>query len=201
MERKLDSKFYTNSLASDGLYTDRSKTLLLVVDIQPKLMTSVEEGERVTKNTVGLIKAFKAYDLPIIATEQYPKGLGRSDERILAELCDEKIFPKTSFNALIPEVLDFIKDNDIKNVVVTGAEGHICIYQTIRSLLDLGLNVFYVDDAIGSFTNELKDGAKSSLRDMGAVLVNTELILFDLAIDSKDSNFKLISNLVKELRK
>lgn len=201
MERKLDSKFYTNSLASDGLYTDRSKTLLLVVDIQPKLMTSVEEGERVTKNTVGLIKAFKAYDLPIIATEQYPKGLGRSDERILAELCDEKIFPKTSFNALIPEVLDFIKDNDIKNVVVTGAEGHICIYQTIRSLLDLGLNVFYVDDAIGSFTNELKDAAKASLRDMGAVLVNTELILFDLAIDSKDSNFKLISNLVKELRK
>lgn len=201
MERKLDSKFYTNSLASDGLYTDRSKTLLLVVDIQPKLMTSVEEGERVTKNTVGLIKAFKAYDLPIIATEQYPKGLGRSDERILAELCDEKIFPKTSFNALIPEVLNFIKDNDIKNVVVTGAEGHICIYQTIRSLLDLGLNVFYVDDAIGSFTNELKDGAKASLRDMGAVLVNTELILFDLAIDSKDSNFKLISNLVKELRK
>ncbi|MCW6678412.1 isochorismatase family protein [Anaerococcus sp. NML200574] len=201
MERKLDSKFYTNSLASDGLYTDRSKTLLLVVDIQPKLMTSVEEGERVTKNTVGLIKAFKAYDLPIIATEQYPKGLGRSDERILAELCDEKIFPKTSFNALIPEVLDFIKDNDIKNVVVTGAEGHICIYQTIRSLLDLGLNVFYVDDAIESFTNELKDGAKASLRDMGAVLVNTELILFDLAIDSKDSNFKLISNLVKELRK
>lgn len=201
MERKLDSKFYTNSLAIDGLYTDRSKTLLLVVDIQPKLMTSVEEGERVTKNTVGLIKAFKAYDLPIIATEQYPKGLGRSDERILSELCDEKIFPKTSFNALIPEVLDFIKDNDIKNVVVTGAEGHICIYQTIRSLLDLGLNVFYVDDAIGSFTNKLKDVAKASLRDMGAVLVNTELILFDLAIDSKDSNFKLISKLVKELRK
>ena len=201
MERKLDSKFYTNSLTSDGLYTDRTKTLLLVVDIQPKLMVSVEEGERVTKNTVGLIKAFKAYDLPIIATEQYPKGLGRSDERILAELDDEKIFPKTSFNALIPEVLDFIKDKDIKNVVVTGAEGHICIYQTIRSLLDLGINVFYVDDAIGSFTNELKDGAKASLRDMGAVLVNTELILFDLAIDSKDSNFKLISNLVKELRK
>ena len=69
MERKLNSKFYTNSLTSDGLYTDRTKTLLLVVDIQPKLMVSVEEGERVTKNTVGLIKAFKAYDLPIIATE------------------------------------------------------------------------------------------------------------------------------------
>ena len=201
MERKLDSKFYTNSLTSDGLYTDRTKTLLLVVDIQPKLMVSVEEGERVTKNTVGLIKAFKAYDLPIIATEQYPKGLGRSDERILDELDGEKIFPKTSFNALIPEVLDYIEENDIKNVVVTGAEGHICIYQTIRSLLDLGLNVFYVDDAIGSFTNDLKDGAKASLRDMGAVLVNTELILFDIAIDSKDSNFKLISNLVKELRK
>ncbi len=201
MERKLDKKFYTNSLSKEGTYTSKDKSLLLVVDIQPKLMDTMENGARTIRNTVGLIKAFKKYDMAVLATEQYPKGLGRSHEDILAEIDEEKIFAKTSFNALTPEVYDFIKEKRIKKVFVTGAEGHICIYQTIRSLLDLGLDVYYVDDAISSYTDELKKIAKKSLKDMGAVLVNTELILFDLAVDSKDPNFKFISNLVKELRK
>ena len=201
MERKLDKKFYTNSLSKEGTYTSKDKSLLLVVDIQPKLMDTMENGARTIRNTVGLIKAFKKYDMAVLATEQYPKGLGRSHEDILAEIDEEKIFAKTSFNALTPEVYDFIKEKRIEKVFVTGAEGHICIYQTIRSLLDLGLDVYYVDDAISSYTDELKKIAKKSLKDMGVVLVNTELILFDLAVDSKDPNFKFISNLVKELRK
>lgn len=201
MERKLDKKFFTNSLSTEGTYTDKEKSLLLVVDIQPKLMVTMDKGERTTTNTVGLIKAFKEYGMHVLATEQYPKGLGRSDEKILAEIDDEKIFSKTSFNALTPEVHEFIKKKGIEKVFVTGAEGHVCIYQTIRALLDMGLDVFYVDDAISSYTDELKKIARKSLRDMGAVLVNTELVLFDLAVDSKDPNFKFVSNLVKELRK
>lgn len=201
MERRIDKKFFTNSLSKEDTYTDKEKSLLLVVDIQPKLMDTMEKGERTIRNTVGLIKAFKKYEMAVLATEQYPKGLGRSHEDILKEIDEDKIFLKTSFNALTPEVLDFIKENSIEKVFVTGAEGHICIYQTIRSLLDLGLDVYYVDDAISSYTDELKKLARKSLRDMGAVLVNTELILFDLAVDSKDKNFKFVSNLVKELRK
>lgn len=65
----------------------------------------------------------------------------------------------------------------------------------------MGINVFYVDDAITSYTEKLKKLARKSLRDMGAVLVNTEIVLFDLASDSKDEKFKFISNLVKDLRK
>lgn len=201
MERRIDKRFFTNSLSEDGTYTDKDKSLLLVVDIQPKLMDTMDKGDRTIRNTVGLIKAFKKYDMEVLATEQYPKGLGRSHEDILAEIDEEKIFAKTSFNALTAEVEDFIKQNKIEKVFVTGAEGHICIYQTIRSLLDLGLDVYYVDDAISSYTDELKKIARKSLRDMGAVLINTELILFDLAVDSKDPNFKFVSKLVKELRK
>lgn len=201
MERRIDARFFTNSLSEDGTYTAKDRSLLLVVDIQPKLMVTMENAERTLKNTVGLIKAFKEYDMAVLATEQYPKGLGRSDDEILAEIDDEKIFAKTSFNALTPEVYEFIKENKIEKVFVTGAEGHVCVYQTIRSLLDMGLDVFYVDDAISSYSDELKKIARKSLRDMGAVLVNTELVLFDLAVDSKDPNFKFISNLVKELRK
>ena len=199
MSRKLDSKFYVNSLQNDT-YSDKTHTLLLVVDEQPKLMTTMENGEETTINTLALIKAFKQYEMKYLATEQYPKGLGRSDERILEEIEEDKIFAKSLFDAAIPEVVAYIKENDIKKVLVTGAEGHICIYQTVRSLLDLGLEVFLVEDAVASFKESQKQTAANSLESMGAVIVNTEMVLFDLARDAKDTNFKYISNLVKSLR-
>lgn len=199
MARKLDSKFYINSLEED-IYQNRQKTLLLVVDEQPKLMKTMENGEKTVINTLTLLKAFKEYDMNYLATEQYPKGLGISDERILDLIEDEKIFAKSLFDAAIPEVRDYIKEKEITKVLVVGAEGHVCIYQTVRSLLDMGLEVFLVEDAVSSFTEDLKKTALTSLKQMGAVLVNTEMVLFDIARDSKDPHFKFISNLVKSLR-
>lgn len=199
MSRRLDSKFYVNSL-EDGLYQNKKKTLLLVVDEQPKLMTTMENGEKTISNTLSLVKAFKEYDMAYLATEQYPKGLGRSDDRLLEELEEEKIFSKTLFDAAIDEVREFIEKEGIEKVLVTGAEGHICIYQTARSFLDMGLDVFLVEDAISSFSEGLKLTAMGSLEKMGAVRVNTEMILFDLARDAKDPHFKFISSLVKSAR-
>lgn len=199
MERKLASKFYINSLEED-IYQNREKTLLLVVDEQPKLMKTMENGEKTVTNTITLLKAFKEYDMNYLATEQYPKGLGRSDDRLLDLIEDEKIFAKTLFDAAIPEVRDYIEEKEITKVLVVGAEGHVCIYQTVRSLLDMGLEVFLVEDAVSSFTEDLKKTALTSLGQMGAVLVNTEMVLFDIARDSKDPHFKFISNLVKSLR-
>lgn len=199
MSRKLDSKFYINSLEED-IYQNRQKTLLLVVDEQPKLMKTMENGEKTLTNTLTLLKAFKEYGMNYLATEQYPKGLGRSDDRLLDLIEDDKIFAKTLFDAAIPEVRDYIEEKEITKVLVVGAEGHVCIYQTVRSLLDMGLEVFLVEDAVSSFTEELKATALSSLGQMGAVIVNTEMVLFDIARDSKDSHFKFISNLVKSLR-
>lgn len=199
MERKLASKYYINSLEGDK-YSKKDQTMLLVVDEQPKLMKTMENGELTVLNTLVLIKAFKEYQMPILATEQYPKGLGKSDQRLLEEIPEDKIFEKTIFDAATPEVLDFIKENNITNVVVVGAEGHVCVYQTVRTLLDLGLNVFFVKDAISSYTEELKETSAKLLGQMGAAVVNTEMLLFDIAYDSKDSHFKVISNLVKEMR-
>ena len=199
MSRKLDSKFYINSLEED-IYQNREKTLLLVVDEQPKLMKTIENGEKTVTNTLTLLKAFKEYGMNYLATEQYPKGLGRSDDRLLDLIEDDKIFAKTLFDAAIPEVVSYIEKEEITKVLVVGAEGHVCIYQTVRSLLDMGLEVFLVEDAVSSFTEKLKATALSSLGQMGAVIVNTEMVLFDIARDSKDSHFKFISNLVKSLR-
>ncbi len=199
MSRKLDSKFYINSLEED-IYQNREKTLLLVVDEQPKLMKTMENGEKTLTNTLTLLKAFKEYGMNYLATEQYPKGLGRSDDRLLDLIEDDKIFAKTLFDAAIPEVVSYTEKEEITKVLVVGAEGHVCIYQTVRSLLDMGLEVFLVEDAVSSFTEDLKKTALTSLGQMGAVIVNTEMVLFDIARDSKDSHFKFISNLVKSLR-
>lgn len=201
MERKLKSKYYINSFDKEGkIYDKKNKTLLLVIDEQPKLMNVMENGELTILNTLVLIKAFKEYRMPILATEQYPKGLGRSDQRLVDVLDDDKIYPKTLFDAATCEVLEFIEKNKIKNVVIAGAEGHVCVYQSVRTLLDLGLNVFLIEDAVASFKEEQKNLAIKTLRKMGAVIYNTEMALFDLARDSKDPHFKVISNLVKEMR-
>lgn len=200
MERRLDKKYYINTLDNNDIYSKKDKTMLLVVDEQPKLMDTMENGELTIENTLVLIKAFKEYAMPVLATEQYPKGLGKSDDRLLEEIPEDKIYAKTIFDAATPEVLDFIKENKIENVLVTGAEGHVCIYQTVRSLLDYNVNVFLVEDAVASFTEDLKDTALFTLEKMGAVIVNTEMTLFDIAYDSKDQHFKFISNLVKEMR-
>lgn len=201
MERKLDEKYYVNSFDEEsGIYNKKDHILLLVIDEQPRLMNALENGENTVLNTITLIEASQKYQIPVLATEQYPKGLGNTDERILAELDKNNIYEKTIFDAATAEVLDFIEKNNIKKVVIAGAEAHICVYQTTRSLLNLGINVFLPKDALASFKESQKEEALKTLREMGAVRTETETILFDLARDSKDPNFKFISGLIKDMR-
>lgn len=202
MERKLDEKYFINTFdEKTRIYNKKDNTLLLIVDEQPRLMNALENGEEAVLNTLTLIKAFEKYKMPILATEQYPKGLGNTDERILELIDKNHIFEKTIFDAATPEVLDFIKENDIKKVIIAGAEAHICVYQTTRTLLDFGINVFLPKDALASFKESQKEEALRTLREMGAVRSETETLLFDIARDSKDPNFKFISGLVKDMRR
>ena len=201
MERKLDEKYYVNSFDEEsGIYNKKDHILLLVIDEQPRLMNALENGENTVLNTITLIEASQKYQIPVLATEQYPKGLGDTDERILAKLDKNNIYEKTIFDAATAEVLDFIEKNNIKKVVIAGAEAHICVYQTTRSLLNLGINVFLPKDALASFKESQKEEALKTLREMGAVRTETETLLFDLARDSKDPNFKFISGLIKDMR-
>lgn len=201
MERKLDEKYYVNSFDEESdIYNKKDHILLLVIDEQPRLMNALENGENTVLNTITLIEASQKYQIPVLATEQYPKGLGNTDERILAKLDKNNIYEKTIFDAATAEVLDFIEKNNIKKVVIAGAEAHICVYQTTRSLLNLGINVFLPKDALASFKESQKEEALKTLREMGAVRTETETLLFDLARDSKDPNFKFISGLIKDMR-
>lgn len=201
MEREIGNFYIEGYNFDTKTYDNKDNTLLLVIDLQEKLMPAIYESDRIIKNSACLLKVFKMYGIKKIATEQYPKGLGQSVDEIKENLDDEHIFSKTSFDAITDEVSSYLKENKITNVIITGAETHICVYQTVRRLLFEGYKVFVVEDAVSSFNKEQKDLGLKSMSDMGASLVNTEMLMFDLASDAKDENFKEISKMVKNLRK
>lgn len=201
MEREIGNFYIEGYNFDTKTYDNKDNTLLLVIDLQEKLMPAIYESDRIIKNSACLLKVFEMYGIKKIATEQYPKGLGQSVDEIKENLDDEHIFSKTSFDAITDEVSSYLKENKITNVIITGAETHICVYQTVRRLLFEGYKVFVVEDAVSSFNKEQKDLGLKAMSDMGASLVNTEMLMFDLASDAKDENFKEISKMVKNLRK
>ena len=201
MEREIGNFYIEGYNFDTKTYDNKDNTLLLVIDLQEKLMPAIYESDKIIKNSACLLKVFEMYGIKKIATEQYPKGLGQSVDEIKENLDDDYIFSKTSFDAITDEVSSYLKENKITNVIITGAETHICVYQTVRRLLFEGYKVFVVEDAVSSFNKEQKDLGLKSMSDMGASLVNTEMLMFDLASDAKDENFKEISKMVKNLRK
>lgn len=201
MEREIGNFYIEGYNFDTKTYDNKDNTLLLVIDLQEKLMPAIYESDKIIKNSACLLKVFEMYGIKKIATEQYPKGLGQSVDEIKENLDDEHIFSKTSFDAITDEVSSYLKENKITNVIITGAETHICVYQTVRRLLFEGYKVFVVEDAVSSFNKEQKDLGLKAMSDMGASFVNTEMLMFDLASDAKDENFKEISKMVKNLRK
>lgn len=201
MEREIGNFYIEGYNFETKTYDNKENTILLVIDLQEKLMPAIYGSDKIIKNSKTLLKVFEMYGIKKIATEQYPKGLGQSVSEIKENLDDECIFSKTSFDAITDEVFSFLKENKITNVVITGAETHICVYQTVRRLLFEGYKVFVVEDAVSSFNEQQKKLGLKAMSDMGASLVNTEMIMFDLASNAKDENFKEISKMVKDLRK
>ncbi|WP_270597440.1 isochorismatase family protein [Anaerococcus vaginalis] len=201
MEREIGNFYIEGYNFDTKTYDNKDNTLLLVIDLQEKLMPAIYESDKIIKNSATLLKVFEMYGIKKIATEQYPKGLGQSVDEIKENLDDEYIFSKTSFDAITDEVSSYLKENKITNVIITGAETHICVYQTVRRLLFEGYKVFVVEDAVSSFNEKQKSLGLKAMFDMGASLVNTEMLMFDLASDAKDENFKEISKMVKNLRK
>lgn len=194
-------KYYTGNRDIRSLgYKNFDSTLLLVIDLQEKLMPAVDKSEEIIRNTAALLKLCKMLSIKSLATEQYPKGLGRSVENILSELNEENIFSKTSFNALTEEVRAYLRENKIKKVIVTGAESHVCVFQTVRALIEFGLEVFVVEDGISSYSKEYKELGLRAMEAMGALRVNTEMLIYDLANDSKNPHFKEITQMIKDLR-
>jgi nicotinamidase-related amidase len=170
---------------------------LLVVDVQEKLVPSIHDRDLVIANTIRLIKAARVLDLPVWATEQYPKGLGPTVAAI-AELIP-RIAPKTTFHCCsVAELVEGLHGRGVRHVTLAGIEAHVCVAQTAIELLSMGFVVQIPADAVGSrglFDWEI---ALRRLERAGAVVSTTEAVLFEWVECSDEPRFKAISALIKE---
>lgn len=174
---------------------NQENTLFLIIDIQEKLLRATFNNDVLEKNSKTLAKAAQILNLPVIITEQYPQGLGASIDGIngIAET-----FVKTSFNALLEvDIFEKLKSFKNYNIVVFGIETHICVYQTVKALLELGFSVTVVSNACGSRSEFEYSLALDNMNTEGAKIKSTEMVLFEILKSSKHPNFKEIQALIK----
>ncbi len=171
---------------------------LLVVDVQARLLPAIFEKERVLQNVLRLIRGAAALRVPTFVTEQYPKGLGPTVPELVPALGGVQAFEKLSFSAWdAPGLPDALRSHSVSDVILCGLEAHVCVSQTCLDLLDAGLRPFVVADAISSRTAENWRCGIERMRDAGAVVVSTEMILFELLERAGGEAFKEIQRLVK----
>jgi len=182
----------------DKYTLDKDNTVLLIIDIQEKLSSVMKYKEQVINNTQILIHAANELGMPVIITEQYPKGIGPTVDEIKDNITDDvKIFEKTSFTAYTEEVKAAIEATGRKKVIITGMETHVCIFQTARELIENGYHVFIAKDAVCSRTKENFLNSLEQMKEFGAVITNIETIVFDLLKKSGTPEFKVLSKLIK----
>jgi nicotinamidase-related amidase len=171
---------------------------LLVIDIQERLFPVMHDKEKLLRNVVKLIKGVKVLELPILLTEQYPKGLGPTLPEIKELLPDVKPIEKVSFNCCDEEVfckaLEALKR---KQVLIAGIEAHICVYQTAMALFRAGYEVQVVGDCVASREPENKLVSLLKMGALGVSPTTMEMALFELLKVAKGDKFKQISNIVK----
>lgn len=180
---------------------DRDNAVLVVIDVQERLMPVIDRGDAVIRNVERLVRGFHVLRVPAMLTEQYVKGLGPTVEPVRAafeETSGYNPLEKACFSAHGCEAFAAqLAALDRKEIVVCGVETHVCVYQTVRDLLAAGLAVTIVADAVSSRTPENRDVALRRMVSDGAKLSSTEMALFELAVTSGTDEFRAISKLVK----
>ncbi len=188
-----ENDFYTDKLGM----IDRKKTAFVLVDIQEKFAPAIKDVNEVIKNSNILIKTSEILNIPLIVTEQYPKGLGHISKEI--NLPDKKfLIEKISFSCFgSEEFVKKIKELKVDSIVLFGIEAHVCIFKTVLDALKNNIDVYVVADAISSRSIKNKSIAIEWMRESGAFIASTEIILFQLLDKAGTEEFKLISNLIK----
>ena len=175
----------------------REQASLLVVDIQERMCAAMERDalDRMLNRSNAAIEGARTLELPILVTEQYPKGLGPTHSLVRMRLGDHAPVEKLDFTACVPDVA--AKLGERKQVLVIGMETHICVFQTVRDLSDKGYTPFLCADAVLSRNPEDRRVGLEMCREVGAHLVTVEAALFDMLVCAGTPEFKKISAAVR----
>jgi nicotinamidase-related amidase len=176
---------------------NRDDTALLVVDMQERLVRLIPGHEQLVWNIGRLIEGAKILGLPVLATEQYPRGLGPTSPALAAMLGD--IPAKLAFScgecgALFEE----LGRKGIHRILVCGIEAHVCVQQTVHDLLAAGFRVYLAVDAIGARGKVDCEIAVRRMDSAGATLTTVEAALFEWCDVAGTPEFKQLSALIKQ---
>lgn len=174
------------------------ETALVVVDVQGKLAKIMHQSKELLANMERIIQGAHLLDIPVLWLEQYPKGLGPTDDQVKQHLTNLNPVAKMTFSACKNE--DFIQeleDLNKKSILLTGIESHICVYQTARDLLQSDYRVELITDCISSRTLANKEVGIEKMTSLGAYISSVEMALFELMVTAEHPKFKEVSKLIK----
>jgi nicotinamidase-related amidase len=180
-------------------HLEAADTLLVVVDMQQKLLPAISEGDSILRNTVKLVEGAKAIGIRTIVTEQYPKGLGATVSEVSEKLAENTpVIEKISFSVFgSSEFATEAAKQKFSNVIFCGIESDICVLQSILAARAAGYRVFVAIDAVGSRRNRDRDAAIATARQAGAIAVSSDSIMFMFLKSAAHGAFKTISKLVR----
>jgi len=180
----------------------REDSLLLIIDIQDRLIPTIFKADGILLNIETLIKLAEIYQIPILVTEQ--KKLGTTTLKIKEILMDSNSYNpigKLDFSCYRNEEFRrVLKETNVSNILVCGIETHICVSQTALDLMQNGYIVHIIRDATSSHKKEDYETAIERLRDSGAVITTTEALIYELSERAGTQKFKRILELVKNRR-
>ncbi len=174
-------------------------SIILVIDIQTKLLQSVFNPSQVLKKSAIMAKAASILNIPAIVTEQYPVGLGSTIDELMQVLPnDTRYFEKNTFSALDNlEIAELLRVARKKQVILFGIETHICVSQTAIALTELGYDVYLISDACSSRQEVEYISGLERMKEHGVHILTAEITLFEWLRSSKHPKFKEIQNLIK----
>ncbi len=176
---------------------EKEGTVFVLVDIQEKFIPAMSNIDETVANADILTRTAEILELPLVVTEQYPEGLGKITDRIHIPEKNHRI-EKISFGCFgCSEFSKKIRDLGAKRIVLFGLESHICVLKTALEALARGIEVHAVSDAICSRKEENARIGVERMKQSGAFIVSTEMVLFQLMDNADSSEFKKIRSLIR----
>jgi nicotinamidase-related amidase len=179
-----------------GLKAENS--FLLIVDVQRRLAPATYDPEAAIKSCATLMRAARALNVPMLVSEQYPKGLGPTVDALAALAPNDATMDKVHFSCLADEAIRArIAGLERRQAVLAGMEAHVCVLQTALDLIEAGYAAAIVADAVTSRTPENKALGLARAAHRGAEIVSTEMVLFEWLRTAQHPAFKLVSASIK----
>jgi nicotinamidase-related amidase len=174
---------------------DPERAVLVVIDVQEAFRKAVPTFDEVAAASATLVRGATAVGIPVVVTEQYPRGLGSTVDEVAAHLPEgTSPLEKVRFSAAEADGFDL---GECDQTLVCGIEAHVCVNQTVLDLIDEDVEVHVAADAVGSRTAANREVGLAKMERAGAIVTSVEMALFELLGGSDAEAFKQVQGLVK----